>query len=100
MALDAGLNVLCEKAFTINAQQAEKLVIKAREKKLFLMEAFWSRFFPASRKLHEILVNGDIGEIKEVTSDLSLEIVDKDTPDTSRLVDPKLGGGALLDLGT
>lgn len=39
LALEAGKDVLCEKAFTTNAKQAEELIGIAREKKLFLMEA-------------------------------------------------------------
>lgn len=44
LCLEAGKNVLCEKAFTTNAAQLKKLVAKAREKNLFLMEAVWTRY--------------------------------------------------------
>ena len=43
LCLDAGKNVLCEKAFTTNAQQLEALIKKAQEKNLFLMEAVSSQ---------------------------------------------------------
>lgn len=39
LALEAGKDVLCEKAFTTNAKQLEILVKIAKEKNLFLMEA-------------------------------------------------------------
>lgn len=39
LCLEAGKNVLCEKAFTTNARQTEALIKKAKEKNLFLMEA-------------------------------------------------------------
>ena len=39
LCLEAGKNVLCEKAFTVNAAQTEQLIKKAKEKNLFLMEA-------------------------------------------------------------
>lgn len=39
LCLEAGKNVLCEKAFTTNAKQLEVLINLAREKGLFLMEA-------------------------------------------------------------
>jgi predicted dehydrogenase len=39
LCLEAGKNVLCEKAFTTNAKQTEFLIKKAKEKNLFLMEA-------------------------------------------------------------
>jgi predicted dehydrogenase len=47
LCLEAGKHVLCEKAFTLNAQQAAACITLAREKQLFLMEAMWMRFFPA-----------------------------------------------------
>lgn len=43
LCLQNGKNVLCEKAFTTNAAQAEKLVQVVRAKNLFLMEAVWTR---------------------------------------------------------
>lgn len=43
LCLEAGKNVLCEKAFTTNAKQLEALIKKAKEKNLFLMEAVSSR---------------------------------------------------------
>ena len=46
MCLDAGKHVLCEKPFTIEASQAEKLYDYAAQKGLFIMEAFWIRFLP------------------------------------------------------
>ena len=39
LCLEAGKPVLCEKAFTVNAAQTKALIEKAKEKKLFLMEA-------------------------------------------------------------
>ncbi|KAG5982051.1 D-xylose 1-dehydrogenase (NADP(+)), partial [Claviceps pusilla] len=46
LALTGGKNVLCEKALTVTAAQARKLVDMARQKNVFLMEAVWTRFFP------------------------------------------------------
>ena len=39
LCLEAGKNVLCEKAFTTNAKQLEELIKIAKEKNVFLMEA-------------------------------------------------------------
>lgn len=63
LALDAGKNVLCEKALTVTAAQARKLVAKAQEKKLFFMEAVWTRFFPLSIKVCELIASGEIGTV-------------------------------------
>ncbi|GAC94658.1 dimeric dihydrodiol dehydrogenase [Pseudozyma hubeiensis SY62] len=97
LALNAGKHVCCEKPFTINAAQAEHLVEVARQKKLFLMEAVWIRFFPLvielQRLIHEEKV---LGEIRRVFSDFGNPF----KPDPKhRLYNPELGGGALLDLG-
>src|SRR6266516_1366040 len=51
LALRAGKAVLCEKPFTINAAQAQEVIKLARERKLFLMEAMWTRCFPLMKKL-------------------------------------------------
>ncbi len=66
LALEAGKNVLCEKAFTVNAAQVKKLVAKARAKKLFLMEAVWTRYFPLSIKVRELVQSGAIGPVYRV----------------------------------
>ena len=49
--LEAGKHVLCEKPFALNQSQAQRMIDAARERGLFLMEAMWSRFLPASRAL-------------------------------------------------
>ncbi|NJC21667.1 putative dehydrogenase [Arthrobacter pigmenti] len=94
-ALTAGKHVLCEKAFTVNAREAEELIDLAREKGLFLMEAVWSRFLPSLNRAWEIIHSGELGEIGWVQADLGF-------PSTydpaARLWDPLAGGGALLDL--
>jgi predicted dehydrogenase len=103
LALEHGKNVLCEKAFTVNAEQAKKLVETAKAKKLFLMEAVWTRYFPLSIKIREMVTSGVIGKVHRVTADLSIaEAKDDgslDFPDSSRMVNMDLAGGALLDLG-
>ena len=69
MCLEAGKAVLCEKPFTINAAELEKVVALAREKRLFLMEGMWSRFMPATVRLRELLASGVIGDINIVDID-------------------------------
>jgi len=96
MCLNAGKHVLCEKAFTLNAQQAEKCIGLAREKGLFLMEAMWMRFFPAMGQVRTWLQEGRIGDIHLLQADFCLNIP---FDANHRLYDLQLGGGALLDLG-
>jgi dihydrodiol dehydrogenase / D-xylose 1-dehydrogenase (NADP) len=101
LCLEAGKNVLCEKAFTVNAAQTRALADKAKEKGLFLMEAVWTRYFPLSIFVREQITSGRIGSVQRVFADNSMalnpEVAFKDGK--SRMVNPDLAGGALLDLG-
>lgn len=63
LALEAGKHVLCEKAFTVTAAQTKKLVATAKAKNLFLMEAVWTRYFPLSIKIRELITSGAIGKV-------------------------------------
>ena len=96
MAFEAGKPVLCEKALTLNARDAEELVAVAREKGLFFMEAMWMRCNPVVRRLQQLTASGALGRIQQVRADLGF-VVDK--PETDRMFAPELGGGALLDMG-
>ena len=94
MCLEAGKPVLCEKAFTLNAAQAEELVRIAAEHKVFLAEAMWTRYMPMLTTIREVIGSGIIGEPKTLTANLGYMISDKE-----RLTNRALGGGALLDVG-
>ncbi|MNM08249.1 1,5-anhydro-D-fructose reductase [compost metagenome] len=96
LALSAGKAVLCEKPFTVNSGELAELVAFAREKNLFLMEAMWSRFIPAMVKVREWINAGKIGELRLLKADLGFR--DEWNPE-GRLLNPALGGGALLDVG-
>lgn len=63
LALEANKHVLCEKAFTVTASQTRKLVETAKAKNLFLMEAVWTRYFPLSIKIRELIQSGAIGTV-------------------------------------
>ncbi|WP_419875371.1 Gfo/Idh/MocA family protein [Candidatus Pristimantibacillus sp. PTI5] len=94
--LRAGKAVLCEKPFTMNAAEAKEIIDLAREKKVFLMEAMWTRFLPPIRKIMEWIAADKIGEVRLVKADFGFDI---GWAPESRLLDPALGGGALLDAG-
>lgn len=96
LCLDAGKHVLCEKAFTLNAKEAEEMIALARQKKLFLMEAMWTRFLPAVVEIRRLLGDGIIGEVRAFQADFSFPA---DFDPNGRLFAPELGGGSLLDLG-
>ena len=94
-ALNAGKHVLCEKAFTINAREAAELIDVARNRKLFLMEAVWSRFLPSMQRAFEIAASGELGDIHWISADLGFPAP---YSPTARLWAREDGGGALLDL--
>lgn len=96
LCLDAGRALLCEKPLTLNLAQATELVTLARSRRLFLMEAMWTHCNPVIRRLVALVADGAIGEVRSVHADFGI-IAPADA--THRLRDPRLGGGALLDLG-
>ena len=96
LCLNEGKAVLCEKAFAINADQAQEMVALARRNKLFLMEAMWNRFHPVVLEFRRLLEGGAIGEPRLLVADFGLGV---EFDPKSRLFDLAFGGGALLDLG-
>ncbi len=96
LCLNAGKAVLVEKAFTLDAPQAERLIALARQKKLFLMEAMWNRFLPSMIKLRDLVKEGAVGEVRMVTADLGFRA--EFNPE-GRMLNPHLAGGAFLDVG-
>jgi predicted dehydrogenase len=94
LCLEHGKNVLCEKSFTVNQKQAKELFLLAKSKKLFIMEAVWTRFLPFAAKLRELIDSGVIGRPLTLTASFGQNLTHID-----RLVNPELAGGALLDLG-
>jgi len=96
LCLNHNKAVLCEKAFAINSRQASEMIKTAREKKVFLMEALWTKFLPHYKKLQELLQQKTLGDIKSVLVNFGFKTSDKSP---QRLFDPLLGGGSLLDIG-
>lgn len=94
--LNSDKSVLCEKAFTVNGEQLEELINLAKQKELFLMEAMWTYLLPTIKKVQKWIENKEIGDIKFIKSDFGFKA--KFDP-KSRLFNPKLAGGALLDIG-
>ncbi len=88
--------VLCEKAFALNSQQAQQMIARAKEKKVFLMEALWSKFTPSYNTLMQQVRAGVLGDIKSVLINFGFI---PQPPLADRIFDPALGGGTLLDIG-
>ncbi|KAL8176817.1 UNVERIFIED_CONTAM: hypothetical protein K2H54_038989 [Gekko kuhli] len=92
--IQAGKNVLCEKPLGMNSAEVKMMVRAAREKGVFLMEAFWSRFFPVSEKLRFLLRQRTIGNVVMVHADFGFPLIA-----VPRTTEKELGGGGLLDIG-
>lgn len=96
LCLNAGKATLVEKPFAINTREAEQMIALAREKRLFLMEAMWTRFAPVMVKVRELLAQHVIGDVRMVSADFGFRT---NLNPQGRLFDLALGGGALLDVG-
>lgn len=93
MCLNHGKHVLCEKAFTATAAQAEKLIDLAHEKNRLITEAIWTRYMPFSKTIVDIVQSGKLGEVTALTASLGYDVKRNE-----RIHSPALAGGALLDL--
>lgn len=94
LCLEHGKHVLVEKAFTVNARQAKKLIQLSEEKGLLLAEAIWTRYMPSRKMIDELLAEGVLGNVTSLTANLGYIL-----PHVERMQSPELAGGALLDLG-
>ncbi|TFK74945.1 NAD(P)-binding protein [Pluteus cervinus] len=98
-AIKAGKSVLCEKPVTTNLPELRALHTAAKEHNVFFMEAMWTRFQPLSLEIKRIIDQGALGDPVVLHADLSGNFDIHNLPLTHRILDPALGGGALLDLG-
>lgn len=94
LLIEHGKHVLCEKSFTTDAAQAEEIFALAREKGVFIMEAFWTKLCPLYRDVERVIAGGAIGEIRTVTAQYGYT-----TAREARKFDAALAGGTLLDIG-
>ncbi|KAM3877154.1 trans-1,2-dihydrobenzene-1,2-diol dehydrogenase-like [Diretmus argenteus] len=92
--MNAKKNVLCEKPLAMNSREVQQMVAAAKMNDVFLMEAVWTRFFPASLEIKRLLAQGEVGEVKMVRADFGVPLLH-----IPRAVEKELGGGALLDIG-
>lgn len=96
LCLNHGKAVLCEKPFALNSRQATEMIECARNRKLFLMEALWTKFMPHYNKMMELVERGGLGDIRSMQVRFGFRL-DDHSPE--RLLDPVMGGGTLMDIG-
>lgn len=95
-ALESGKAVLCEKPITVNPEECQELIDIARKEQVYLMEGMWTYFLPVVREAKKWVTEGRIGKVLHVKSDFGYP---KEFDPSSRLFDPTLAGGSLLDMG-
>ena len=95
-ALLAGKAVLCEKPMAVCAADARALADLAREKNLLLREGMWTRCMPAVRRATQWVQKGVSGPVRLLRAAFCF---DAPFDPQSRLFNPDLCGGALLDAG-
>ena len=89
--------VLCEKPMGIYKNEVELMIASAKENNVFLMEALWSRFNPAIRKVKQLIDEGAIGKLEYLYADFGFYALDRD--EKGRVLNPELAGGSILDIG-
>jgi len=98
MCLDAGKAVLCEKPFASNLKQVKAMVAKARERRVFLMEALCSRFMPNILETKRQIESGTETIGKPVMLQCDFGFI-KPFNAQDRVFNPELGGGSVPDIG-
>jgi predicted dehydrogenase len=94
-ALDAGKHVLCEKPFTANAEEAERVAAAADATGLVVMEAFHYRYHPLIARVLEILRSGELGALRRIDTRMCFPL--PFPHDIRYQLD--LAGGATMDAG-
>jgi predicted dehydrogenase/aryl-alcohol dehydrogenase-like predicted oxidoreductase len=95
-AIEAGKHVLVEKPMALNQYLAQAIIESAVANHVFVTEAFMYRCHPQTAKLVEIIKQKIIGDVRVIHASFSFGA---GFNPTSRLYDPALGGGGILDIG-
>ncbi|XP_076011388.1 trans-1,2-dihydrobenzene-1,2-diol dehydrogenase-like [Genypterus blacodes] len=92
--MNAKKNVLCEKPLAMNSREVQQIIACAKMNDVFLMEAVWTRFFPASKEIKRLLAQGELGDVKMVRAEFGVSLTH-----VPRSIQKEQGGGSVLDLG-
>ena len=95
-AADAGKHLLVEKPLTLNWADAARVVEACERNGVQLLEAFMYRCHPQTAKLVEIIQSGALGDVLKIEATFGFM---SDGNPASRLINPDLGGGGILDVG-
>jgi Predicted dehydrogenases and related proteins len=94
-AIAAEKHVLSEKPFAADAEEAAEVRDAGVRAGVVVVEAFHYLYHPVTRRLHELLGNGELGDLERVETTF---IAPPPPPDDPRWSLP-LAGGALMDIG-
>lgn len=99
-ALHHGKHVVCEKPFTVTGAEAKEVFSIAEKKQLLVMEAVWTRFFPAIAAAKGLIFQGKVlGDVHRLSADFSMNADIYNISPSSRARDIALAAGATLDIG-
>uniref|UniRef100_A0A4W5R8R6 Trans-1,2-dihydrobenzene-1,2-diol dehydrogenase n=1 Tax=Hucho hucho TaxID=62062 RepID=A0A4W5R8R6_9TELE len=88
--MKAQKNVLCENPMAMNLRE---VALPLPRPPLLMLQAVWTRFFPASLEIERLLSQGEVVEVNIVKADFGARLMH-----VPRAVEKELGGGALLDI--
>ena len=94
-AIAAGKHVLSEKPFTADASEAREVRDAGKRAGVAVVDGFHYLYHPVTRRLHELLTSGELGELQRVETMMTIPPPEADDPRWSLA----LAGGALMDLG-
>ncbi|MFE7312929.1 Gfo/Idh/MocA family protein [Streptomyces sp. NPDC057555] len=94
-ALDAGKHVLVEKPLTAGREDTERLVARARERRLVLLENYMFLYHSQHTAVHKALAEDAIGELRGFSSAFTIP----PKPEGDIRYQRDVGGGAFLDFG-
>ncbi|HEY3504939.1 MAG TPA: Gfo/Idh/MocA family oxidoreductase [Actinocatenispora sp.] len=94
-AIEAGKHVLCEKPFTANAEEAQRVADAAAASDRVVMEAFHYRYHPVVTRALDLLAAGTVGTVRRVEARMCFPLPRR----TDIRFRADLAGGATMDAG-
>lgn len=105
--LERGVHVVCDKPFTLEVEEAEKLASLARKKDLLNCITYTYSGYPMVKQAREIVKNGEIGKIRMVMGEylqewLAMPVERSGNKQASWRLDPVYSGEAncVADIGS
>ncbi len=95
-AIERKKHILVEKSITLNSNQLNLAIKKARENNVIIAEAMTIYHMPIYKKIIEILKSKKLGKVNLITMNFGSY---KDYDMTNRFFNKNLAGGAMLDIG-